>query len=168
MNGKERDKEAGAVSQSRVASEWDCQERKRQERLPTPEAVAKARETWNANKFSSNPQVMLDAFALALDAYAQERGGGCGCKTAEQTGTINGYSCVWHRDKWHVAIDAVRRQTGQATSEAAAQIADEIGRRYAEKDDSGSAVPTDETCAAVACAVTIAAEIRARALREGK
>jgi len=39
---------------------------------PTPEAVAKARETWNANKFSSNPQVMLDAFALALDAYAQE------------------------------------------------------------------------------------------------
>jgi hypothetical protein len=51
----------------------------------------------------------------------------------------------------------------RATWEAAAQIADEIGRIYAEKDDSGTAVPTDETCAAVACAVTIAAGIRARA-----
>lgn len=35
-------------------------------------------------------------------------GVGCGCKTSEQTGTINGFSCVWHRDKWHVALDAVR------------------------------------------------------------
>jgi len=40
---------------------------------PTPKAVAKARETWNANKFSSTPQVMLDAFARALDAYARAR-----------------------------------------------------------------------------------------------
>jgi len=97
---------------------------------PTPKAVAKARETWNANKLSSNPQVMLDAFARALDAYAQVR----------------------ERTTW----------------EAATQIADAVGRRYAEQDDSGTAFPTAETCAAVACAVTIAAAIRAAAQGENE
>jgi hypothetical protein len=49
------------------------------------------------------------------------------------------------------------------TWEAAATMADDIARLYAEQDESPTWDPTGETCAAVACAVNIAAEIRARA-----
>jgi hypothetical protein len=51
------------------------------------------------------------------------------------------------------------------TWEAAAQIAETIGQRYAEQDASGTRYPAAETCAAVACAVNIAAAIRAAAER---
>ena len=53
-----------------------------------------------------------------------------------------------------------------AVWEQAAQIADRIARLYAETDESPTGYPTTETCAAVACAVNIAAEIRAAALRK--
>ena len=33
---------------------------------------------------------------------AQERA--CGCKTADQTGTLNGYMCPWHREKYATAL----------------------------------------------------------------
>jgi hypothetical protein len=49
----------------------------------------------------------------------------------------------------------------RAVLEAAATIADQIGRIYAEKDESQGPFPGTETCAAVACAVNIAARIRA-------
>ncbi len=46
----------------------------------------------------------------------------CGCQTAEQTGTINGYMCAWHRDRYFAALDDATRQTW----EAAAQMADDV------------------------------------------
>jgi len=62
-------------------------------------------------------------------------------------------------DCFALALDAERARVW----EEAARIADGIARLYAEKDTSGGPWPMDETLGAVACAVNIAAEIRARA-----
>jgi hypothetical protein len=32
----------------------------------------------------------------------------CGCKTAEQTGTVNGFMCAWHRDRFVAALAGAR------------------------------------------------------------
>jgi hypothetical protein len=91
----------------------------------------------------------------------------CGCKTSEQTGTLNGYMCEWHREKYLAALASERAAGRVEGLEEAARIADRIGRLYGERDESPTPLPTEATCGAIACAVNIAAEVRAAEAAKG-
>lgn len=75
-------------------------------------------------------------------------------------------------DRFMVAVDYHRVcindliAARDAIWEEAAKIADQIGRQYAAHDLSKTDYPDAETCAAVACAVNIAAALRAAAKGE--
>jgi hypothetical protein len=64
------------------------------------------------------------------------------------------------KQAFNFCVVSAREGAKLTTREAAAQIAETIGQRYAEQDASGTRYPAAETCAAVACAVNIAAAIR--------
>lgn len=126
---------------------------------PTPEALARA---------------LLAPFSPFVITHNWMRGGwdetldNVACALTERAREIERLTEALQDANRHTdRLLAYSRTIGRATWAAAATVAEDIARLYAETDESGTDQPTDDTCAAVACAVNIATEMRARAAAQG-
>ena len=70
-------------------------------------------------RISSTGRALLGEDGMTADVF-------CGCKTAVQTGTINGFACQWHRERNQAALDAARAEVERLRSQVDRRVDAEL------------------------------------------